>query len=513
VYKKGLGGRAAMEVMARASSGLHCALARLHKRLAALERFIGCEVGGNGAESLRLNVNLEECSSELVNAYGREGLALTYLSVYSRFAVLVVGSAGAMYKSNAEFNHHVDGTHYTFHLKGASADAITLQGYMREFPSVMAYEAAFSPVTAPWEGEWVVAAGGVLQVAKYPLFGGGEADAWEPGCAEIVIDHARITFRWNGGKELAWDIKDVQPASFDVVVECGERHGSIRLRFEAHARDYNHLHLRVVRGGVAYVMYALERKERVVLRPLPPPVADAAEKRVILSVAEWQPEKPELQNLFKDWRKQVKLCVHKKCALLELGKDGRPFKQEEDPFSNESYRSLVNKLDSENMLYLHETGSHPISFKLTGGQFRIVLLCYYTKPPLSGHVAFNIPFVPCNVWEGDWSVQAVTPLDAESKDGKWKQYNAVNLTDKGWMKLAHPSGVTVTGDLWRIDDHPGQLWFRASQSNVAVACHVQVEDYNHIKLHIQTESKSAASQQTTALVPTVEYTLARKHTF
>jgi hypothetical protein len=175
----------------------------------------------------------------------------------------------------------------------------------------------------------------------------------------------------------------------------------------------------------------------------------------------------------------------------------------------------VRRLNSEQMLYLHEDGSRSISFTLTGDKNRVSLLCKYTQPAnLSDSVAFNIPFVPCNVWEGDWSVQAVTPLNPAPNAKKWNTVcNAINLADKGWMQLTHPSGVMVTGDLWRIDDHPGQLWFRASQSNVAVACRVQVEDYNHIKLHIQTESKSSASQQKTVFVPTVEYTLARKHTF
>jgi len=496
--------------MARVSSGLQCTLARLHKRLAALERFIGCEVDGTCAERLQLDVNLERCSPVLIRAYGEEGLALTYLSVYAGFAVLVVGSAGAMYKSNAEFNHHVDGTHYRFYLQGAGADAITLQGYMRGFFSVMAYEAVFSLVTAPWEGEWVVEVGGEVQVAKYSLFGKGEADAWAPGCAEIVMDGATITFRWKDGKEVAWGMQEVQPAGFNTVVTCGEKHSDIPLRFDVHARDYNHLQLRVARGGQTYVTYALKRNVPVVLRPLPPPLADAAEKRVILNVAKYESD-PGLKDLFKEWCKQVELCVHKKCALLKLGKEGRPFKQIEDPLSENSYTSLVYKLNPKTTMYRSEYGWRPISFKLTGDQFRVVLWCFYTEPQsLSGQMAFNIPFMWCKVWEGDWSVQQVTPLDGVPK---WNTMcNAISLTDTRWMKLMHSSGVAMTSDDWRIDSDPEPLWFRASQLHAIVACSVQVEDYNHIKLHVQTESYSE-SERKTVRVPTVEYTLTRKHTF
>jgi hypothetical protein len=499
---------------------LHSAVAGVRARMAALERFLlGCGPGGEEcAEGLLLAVGTGQCDYALKKVYGEDGLKQTYLSVYADFAVLVV--AGAMYRSQAVFNHHVDATHYLSFLKGASADAITLQGYMRGF-SKMAYEAAFSLVAAPWEGEWGVVLGGVQKPSPYPLFGKGEADAWAPNCAEIAMDGAKITFRWAGREEevVVWDMRDVQPAGFNVEVPGAEldevRHQPIPLRFGVRARDYNHLSLDVARNGITHVTYALERRPRVGLRPLPPPLADAARERMSLRVNYWRVEEPWMDDMFKRWCKRVELCVHEKFVLLKLGREGQLFKQTAD---SDSCDMLLQPLDSTQMTYLHEDfGRCPIAFKLTGGVRRVVLLCYYIGPShLKGHPAFNIPFVLCHVWEGIWSVQQITALpqrwrNAADKVPEWNtECCEIEMTNDRRMVL---KGVGVTTDEWRINADPEPLTFGAWLGRrVNVACSVDVEDYNRIKLRVHTVSYFVTEGKDVS-VPTVEYTLARKHVF
>jgi hypothetical protein len=500
---------------------LHSAAAGVRARMAALERFLlGCGLGGAAAGGVKLDVFPGRCSEAVKRAYSVDKGVYAY--VYTDFAVLLVGSPPRVYKSEGRFDHGVGReVGEFFGITGDDLDTISL---VRHYPSPE-YAEAFSLVRAPWDGEWVVS--GDVKVERELFgrsevqFGGSELSGWAPQCEEIAMDGGRITFRRTGSSETVWRIKDVQPTGFSVLVPCGEGHRSIPLDFAVCVEDFNRLRLDVVRGVETCVKYTLERKARAVLRRFPPLLARAATVRAELAVTEG------CASALMEWRDRVEVCVHDYGGgvLLKLGRKGMSYKPEEGS-EEKCYTVFSSRMSFQQrkrpMFCLASGGWFDVFFALAGDPHRVVLVGYWKDPDSRPkNLAFKIPFVPCKVWEGDWSVQRLTPLDPSLEvlrklnlsevPKKWNtECNEINLTDGAWMKMTDSSGVTTAE--WHIKGEPEPLWFIASQQDESVMCEVVVEDYNRIKLEVSTEFQyySKTGRCASEWVSTVEYTLVRK---
>jgi hypothetical protein len=501
---------------AMAATGLHFAVAGVKERLATLERFLGCGTGGSGG--VGLDVLLKLCSGAAKGQYDGIGVGLTYAFVYADFAVLLVGSPPRVYKSDGRFDHGVGReVGELFGIAGDDVNAITLLCYNKAPFSTPAYAEAFSLVRAPWDGGWTVS--GEVKV-EGQLFGRGEAGEWVPQCVEIVMD-SDITFKRADGSETVWPIQPVlSTTEFSVLVPC-DGHASIPLRFAVCVEDYNRLRLDVVRGVETCVKYTLERKARAVLRRFPPLLARAATVRAELAVTEG------CASALMEWRDRVEVCVHDYGGgvLLKLGRKGMSYKPEEGS-EEKCYTVFSSRMSFQQrkrpMFCLASGGWFDVFFALAGDPHRVVLVGYWKDPDSRPkNLAFKIPFVPCKVWEGDWSVQRLTPLDPSLEvlrklnlsevPKKWNtECNEINLTDGAWMKMTDSSGVTTAE--WQIIREQGPLWFKASQQVASVTCEVVVEDYNRIKLEVSTEFQyySKTGRCASEWVSTVEYTLVRK---
>jgi hypothetical protein len=523
---------AAMDVaVQQRATGLHSAVAGVRARMAALEWFIGCGVGGAATGGKKLEVYRKLCSEAVNREYsvGKEVQLTVYAYVYADFAVLLVGSPPRVYKSEGLFDHGVGrDVGEFFGITGDDLGALTLLCYNKAPFNSPDYAEAFSLVRAPWDGEWTV--GGEVKV-EGKLFGRGEAGEWVPQCVEIVMD-SDVRFKRADGSETVWPIQPaLSTTEFNVLVPCAG-HASIPLRFAVCAEDYNRLRLDVVRGVGTCVKYTLERKARAVLRRFPPLLAGAAAMRQVLPVTEeWEGDR-SMKGVFAEWRKRVEVCVHDHGGvLLKLGPNGMSYKPDgsveckglrsngtsydlEAPYRCYDVFRYRMSFDLRNRpMYRPGDGEYfDVSFALAGVPARVVLVGYCRDPDRRWkRLAFRIPFVPCKVWEGDWSVQQLTSLDPPPEVvEKWNTVcDEINLTDGAWMKMTNSSGVTTAE--WHIHREPEPLWFRAFQKFETVACSVVVEDYNHIKLQVATETYPNTTGRIECVrVPTVEYTLARK---